>query len=512
MQHTVAKIAEAVEPQSLLHDDETLAVCSHDVFGKGQALKAVFRPQTVEELSRGIAAATSQGLAILPRGGGMSYTGGYLAPSDNCLLVDTNALDRVLEVDEDNMLVTVETGISWGKLYEHLSKRGLRVKCWGTLSGIKATVGGGMSQNGFFWGAKDGAVVDSAVNFDVVLADGTILRTGHPFFRSFGPDLTGLFCSDCGALGVKARATLKLVREGKGKAYGSFTFDDAASFLTGMAAMAREGIANECFGFDPFLQGQRMKRDSLAQDAKGLINMMRSQGSLIKGIKEGAKVAMAGRSFLDGVPFSLHCIVERRTQEIADSEIAEITRILAEHGGRPVENTVPKMLRSFPFPPVNSMVGPQGERYVPVHGYFRNSELVDVWNAIQELFVRYADGMAQQGVECGHLMSAVSPQCSLIEPVFYWPDALNPLHHDAVEPAHMAKLEGFPDNPASTELVKTLRQELIAIFQRFDAAHAQIARTYPLKSSHAPEAWSTIETLKSKLDPNNLMNPGVIGL
>lgn len=497
---------------SLLTDEASRELYRHDVYAAGPAPLAVFRPASVEELARGIGAATEAGIAIVPRGGGMSYTGGYLSPTANFILIDTASLTQVIEVNETDMTVTVECGITWEELRRELQPRGLRTKTWGTLSGINATVGGGMSQNGVFWGAGGGTVVDSALSFDVVLADGSVVSTGSSFFRPYGPDLTGLFAADCGAFGVKARATLRLVREGAAFGYGSFAFDTSDQLFAGMSAVAREGLASESFGFDPFLQAQRMKRDSLASDAKSLVNMMKAQGSLLKGLKEGAKVALAGRSFLDDVPFSLHCISERRRQNEADADMAEITRLIEAAGGKAIENTIPKILRANPFPPVNSMVGPEGERWVPVHGFLPHSKLAEGWNAVQALFASRADEMAALGVNAGAMLAAVSPQVCLIEPVFFWPEELNPLHRHAVEPAHLAKLKGFPANAASTALVAELRAGVVAEFQKLGAVHLQIARTYPLKDGHSPASWDLLKSLKAKVDPKGLMNPGSLGL
>lgn len=497
---------------SLLTDEVNRELYRHDVYSAGPAPLAVFRPGSVEELAAGIGAATAAGIAIVPRGGGMSYTGGYISPTPKFILIDTSSLNRVIEVNETDMTVTVECGISWDALRRELQPRGLRTRTWGTLSGINATVGGGMSQNGVFWGAGGGTVVDSALSFDVVLADGSVVSTGSSFFRPYGPDLTGLFAADCGAFGVKARATLRLVREGAAFGYGSFAFDTSDQLFAGMSAVAREGLASENFGFDPFLQAQRMKRDSLASDAKSLVNMMKAQGSLLKGLKEGAKVAMAGRSFLDDVPFSLHCITERRRQSEADADMAEITQLIEAAGGRAIENTIPKILRANPFPPVNSMVGPEGERWVPVHGFLPHSKLVDGWNAVQSLFASRADEMAALGVNAGAMLAAVSPQVCLIEPVFFWPDELNPLHRHAVEDAHLAKLKGFPANQASTALVHELRAAVVAEFQKLGAVHLQIARTYPLRQGHSAKTWGLLKELKDKVDPKGLMNPGSLGL
>jgi glycolate oxidase len=504
-------LADAVPAHTLRSDAATLSLHAHDVYAAGPEPLAVFRPESVEQLSAGIAAATAQGIAIVPRGGGMSYTGGYLSPTPKFILIDTAGLNRIIALNEADMTVTVETGVTWDALRRYLQPKGYRVRCWGTLSGINATVGGGMSQNGVFWGANAGTAVDSALSFDVVLADGTIASTGSPFFRPYGPDVTGLFAADCGAFGVKARVTLRLVREGR-FSYGSFAFDAAEQIITAMAGIAREGLAAENFGFDPFLQSQRMKRDSLASDAKSLVTMMKAQGSLMKGLKEGAKVALAGRNFLDGVPFSLHCISERRRETEAEADMAEITALVQAAGGRAVENSIPKILRANPFPPVNSMVGPNGERWVPVHGFLPHSRLVAGWEAIQAIYARHADAMARLNVEAGAMLAAVSPQACLIEPVFFWPEALNPLHRHAVEPAHLAKLKGFAANADASALVHTLRGEIISAFRSLGAIHLQIARTYPLKASHDPAMWALLTAMKRQLDPQNLMNPGVLGL
>ena len=508
----LAALTGKVAATSLLTAAAEVELYRHDVYASGPAPLAVFRPASVEELAAGIGAATAAGIAVVPRGGGMSYTGGYLSPTPRFLLVDTASLDRVIEVDEANMTVTVECGISWAGLRRALSPRGLRVKAWGTLSGINATVGGGMSQNGLFWGASGGSLADSALSFDVVLADGSVVSTGSSFFRPYGPDLTGLFAADCGAFGIKARVTLRLVREGAGLAYGSFAFDDHRAIFTAMSAIAREGLASESFGFDPFLQSQRMKRESLAADAKSLVAMMKAQGSILKGITEGAKVALAGRSFLDDVPFSLHCIAERRRLGEAEADMAEITRLVESAGGKAVENTIPKILRANPFPPVNSMLGPNGERWVPVHGFLPHDRLIAGWEAVQALFAANAGEMQALGVEAGAMLAAVSPQCCLIEPVFFWPEELNPLHRHAVEPAHLAKLKGFAANAPSTALVHRLREGVIETFQGLGAVHLQIARTYPLASRHAPGGWALLTALKRQVDPKRLMNPGSLGL
>lgn len=499
-------------PGKVVTDPQELAFVGQDVFSLGAVPKAILRPDTVEALSRGVAIAAARGLAIVPRGGGMSYTSGYLPAQEGALVVDLSALDRIVAVDEEDMTVTVEAGCTWEALYRELHPRGLRTPLWGTLSGTRAQIGGGVSQNGVFWGAGRGTIAPSVLSLDVVLADGRIMRTGHEGFRPFGPDVTGLFGGDCGAFGIKARVTMPLIAEAKAFSYGSFAFDSAEGFMSASSAIARAGLATECFGFDPFLQAQRMKRDSLVKDAKSLVGMMKSQGGFWKGIKEGAKVVAAGRSFLDDAGFSVHTICEGRNQAAADADLAEIRAIVARSGGREVENTIPKIMRANPFPPVNSMVGPSGERWVPVHGVVRHGRALATLNAIVALYAEHADAMERLDIGAGYLFMTAGATGFLIEPVFFWPDAMTAIHERSLEPGHLAKLTRFPANAEARALVETLRARLIALFAEQDAVHFQIGRAYPLEPRSDPAAWAILGAVKQAVDPDGRMNPGVLGL
>jgi FAD/FMN-containing dehydrogenase len=513
MEHTrLDYLRSAVPREALITDAAECAFYAEDVFTAGPQPVAVLRPAHIDELAAGLKAAARECLTIIPRGGGMSYTSGYVAPEAGALIVDMGRMTRILEINETDMTVTVEAGCSWAALYDALHPRGLRTPLWGTLSGIKASVGGGMSQNGLFWGAARGTMAASAISFRVVLADGSLLNTGTDFLRPYGPDLTGLFASDAGAFGIKAHITLPLIREADAFAYGSFAFDAPPDYCAAMSEIARSGLASESFGFDPFLQAQRMKRDSLSSDAKALVGMMRAQGGFWNGLKEGAKVVAAGRSFLDDAKFSIHLIAEGVTQAEADERMARIGQIVVAHGGRMVDNTIPKILRANPFPPVNSMVGPDGERWVPVHGIVKHSRALPTIEAITALYEAHADEMERLSVGAGYMFLTIATTGYLIEPVFYWPDALGEIHRRSVEPAHFAKLKGFPPNCAARVLVEKLRAAVIDIFQTHGGMHFQIGRTYPLKAGSDPRGWAVLEAVKAQVDPDGRMNPGALGL
>lgn len=505
-------ITAAVSPDALITDAKGCALYAQDIFAKGPAPLAVFRPGNIGELSAGVAAATSQNIAIIPRGGGMSYTQGYVAPKSGALIVDTGRMQRILEINETDMTVTVEAGCTWHALYEALHPMGLRTPAWGTLSGLYASVGGGMSQNGLFWGARSGTIAPTMICAEIVLVDGSVMKTGSDFLRPFGPDLTGLFGGDAGAFGIKATITLPLVHDSAAFAYGSFAFDEPADYCAAMSEIGRRGLASEAFGFDPFLQAQRMKRDSLAGDAKSLLNLVKSQGGFWKGLKEGAKVVAAGRSFLDDCKFSIHLICEGRQQTAIDADMKAVEAIVTENGGRIVENTIPKILRANPFPPPNSMAGPEGERWAPIHGIVKHSKALKTIDSLSTLFEANGAEMERLGVGCGYMFLLVGATGFLIEPCFYWPDEQWAIHEHFIEEAHFAKLKGFPANPEARALVEKLRMAVIDVFSNMGGVHFQIGRTYPLKNRSDPKAWALLQAVKAELDPKGLMNPGALGL
>ncbi len=501
-----------IAADALITDPVECAFYAQDVFSKGPAPIAVFRPGSTRQLSEGIAQATAAGISIIPRGGGMSYTKGYVAPEAGALIVDMGRMQRIVEINEIDMTVTVEAGCTWHSLYEALHPKGLRTPLWGTLSGLYASIGGGMSQNGLFWGGRDGTIAPNIICAEVVLADGSIVKTGSDFIRPFGPDLTGLIGGDAGAFGVKATITLPLVHDGEAFAYGSFAFDQPAQYCAAMSEIARRGLASEAFGFDPFLQAQRMKRESLMSDAKSLLSMVKSQGGFWKGIKEGAKVVAAGRSFLDDCNFSIHLICEGRHQASVDADMSAIETIVTANKGRIVENTIPKVLRANPFPPPNSMAGPDGERWAPIHGIVKHSKALETIDALTALFEANSAEMDGLDVGCGYMFLVVGRTGFLIEPCFYWPDEQWEIHKRFIDDAHFSKLPVHPRNDEARALVEKLRLDVMEIFGRMGGIHFQIGRTYPLKDRSDPRAWQILEAVKANVDPQNLMNPGALGL
>ena len=196
----VDALQRALGDDRVLADAATRDYYANDIFWQpGIPPLAVILPQSQQEVSEAVRVATDEGPSVVPRGGGMSYTKGYLPDRADSIVIDTRKLDGIIELNTDDLYVTVEAGCTWAKLNEALESTGLRTGYWGPLSGVNATIGGALSQNSAFFGsALNGTVAEAVLGVTVVLADGRIVTTGSggrkntkPFSRYGGPDLTG---------------------------------------------------------------------------------------------------------------------------------------------------------------------------------------------------------------------------------------------------------------------------------------------------------------------------------
>lgn len=508
-------IAVIVGPERVKTDHASRTLFSQDIWSTGALAGLVVSPATPEDTASVIGAATHAGVPVIARGGGMSYTGGYVPDGAGALVLDMQGLDTIT-IDAANMTVTAGAGVTWAALHEALRPFGLRTPFWGPLSGIHATVGGSVSQNATFLGAgRHGPVGDSVTGLSVALADGSILRTGAggtSFLRADGPDLTGAFIGDCGALGIKVDVTLRLLPRPAHEGFASFSFASRDACALALGAMQATTAASELFAFDPDLARQRMKRASLLSDVTTLGKVVGASGSLLSGLKEGARMALAGRGFMDGAGWTVHAATEATTSVGVETDLDALRAIAACHGGREIENTIPKALKAHPFTPLNAVLGPDGERWVPVHGIVRVSQAVEAWQAIDALLDANRSALDDHGITCGCLVTTILQQGFLIEPVFYWPHAREALHEATVEPAILKKLPQHAPNPSATALVADLRSSIIAIFKGLNAVHFQIGRSYPWLETRSPGVRAMMVALKRTLDPAGLINPGVLGL
>jgi D-lactate dehydrogenase (cytochrome) len=517
--HLVALLGEA----AVVRDPAERALHSRDAFWQSATAALVVRPADRESLARAVALVAGSGFGVIPRGGGMSYTRGYVPDSEQSVIFDTGALNRILEINEHDRFVTAEAGVTWQQLYEALTPLGLRTPYYGPMSGQRATVGGALAQNSMFFGsAAHGTVAESVLGLTVALADGTLVTTGSggvqngsPFFRHYGPDLTGLFLADTGAMGVKVAATLRLMPRPVASDGVSFAFDDFASMLAAQGAIMRARLAAECFGLDPYLNGQRTMVRDLASGLKAVADVargaMRSEGSVAKGLKAAFDVASAGPAFAAGVRYSLHVTVEGDHEADVRWRLAEARRHCAV-AGREIEPVIPRVIRATPFKhPGEFLVGHAGERWVPLHACLPLSRVPAVHAATMAYFASKATTLREFHIETSHLTGS-SGMDLIFEPAFYYPDALTPYHARYLTPEQARVHLRHPAVPGAEEAVRGMLGDLAQLFRGFGATHQQLGRFYPYAEGLQPATRRLVTAIKQVVDPAGRMNPGVLAL
>lgn len=515
----VGSLQAALGQDYVLTTPEACAFYSHDVFRAGAGALAVAQPGSVEELQAALRIAWDAGIPVVPRGGGMSYTDAYLPQQADSLMVDMRRMNRIVEINADSRYVVVEAGVTWSELNDALEEYGLRTPYWGPLSGLRATVGGTLSQGSMFLGSGQyGSAADSALALEVACADGSLIRTGSwagehakPFFKHHGPDMSGLFTGDCGALGFKVRASLRLIKRPAETRFLSFCFNSHAGLIQAMANVAREEVASESFAFDPFLQGLRMQRASLREDVSALGNVMKAAGGGLRGLKEGAKLALAGRSFLDENAFSLHIAADGRDAADADSRATVIRRAVGSLG-QEVEGSVPRVMRGTPFGEINSIMGPEGQRWLPVHGILPLSDAQRAYEALEELFESRRAVTDAHGIDHGYLMSTISNHAFLLEPCLYWPDSRTLFHNGVLSRQYLDKLPEHPDSPEARREVESLRRAIADRLHELGATCFQVGKVYPYSRNRDAGQWQLLQSVKGALDGKSLVNPGALGL
>ncbi|MEX2705819.1 MAG: FAD-binding oxidoreductase [Candidatus Freyrarchaeum guaymaensis] len=168
-------------------------------------------PQTTEQVSEVMRFANANGVPVTPRGAATGLCGGAV-PLKGGIVLDLTKMNKILEIDLDNLCVRVESGVIQNQLNEELEPHGFffppspgsKKMC--TIGGMISTNAGGMRA------VKYGVTRNFVLGLKVVLASGEVLDLGGKTLkRSLGLDLIQLFVGTEGTLGVITEALLRIL-------------------------------------------------------------------------------------------------------------------------------------------------------------------------------------------------------------------------------------------------------------------------------------------------------------
>lgn len=176
---------------------------------KGEAAALIF-PQSTEEVSKILKYAHKHDIPVTPRGAGTNLVGSTV-PVDGGIILDFSHMDKILELDENTMTITVQPGLLLQDLQKYMEERGL---FYPPDPGEKASsVGGNISTNaGGMRAVKYGVTRDYVRGLEVVTADGSVLTTGGKNVKdASGLSLKNLYIGSEGTLAVITKCILKLI-------------------------------------------------------------------------------------------------------------------------------------------------------------------------------------------------------------------------------------------------------------------------------------------------------------
>ena len=209
--NTINKLQTIVGAKYLTTAREDLMCYSYDGTGMEFVPSAVAFPGTAAEICAIMELANREFFPVIPRGAGTGMTGGSL-PVNGGLVLVMSRLDRILEIDVENQVATVEPGVITGQFQAEVKKRGLfyppdpasRDFC--TMGGNAAECSGGPSA------VKYGVTRDYVLGLEVVLPDGRLMHTGVRTAKGVvGYDLTRLFIGSEGTLGIIVKIVVRLL-------------------------------------------------------------------------------------------------------------------------------------------------------------------------------------------------------------------------------------------------------------------------------------------------------------
>ena len=230
----IASLARIVGEENVLADADSLDRYTGDslspsrAFGAADAFErladVVVRPGCTAEVAELVRWANERRAPVIPYGGGTGVMGAVV-PARGGIVLDMKRMNRVLDVDAVSMTARVEAGIVLGDLEAVLAEHGLMIG-HDPYSVPIATVAGTISTNGVGYRAcAHGPMGEQVVGLEAVLPDGRVVETRDVPKYSSGPNLNHLFIGAEGAFGVITRATIRVYRAPESAQFATVGFD-----------------------------------------------------------------------------------------------------------------------------------------------------------------------------------------------------------------------------------------------------------------------------------------------
>src|SRR5262252_6371009 len=205
------RLRDAVGDAFVRTDDTSRMAYGTDALRRGRPADVVVLPGTTAEVSAVALACHETGTPLVPRGGGTGYTGGSV-PTRGGVVVSLERMNRILEIDEGNLLAVVQPNVITGDLQDAVEKVGLFYPP-DPASLRHSVIGGNVAEcAGGPRAFKYGVTKQFVLGLEAVLPTGEVIRTGGKVVKNVvGYDLTHLLVGSEGTLAILTEIILRLI-------------------------------------------------------------------------------------------------------------------------------------------------------------------------------------------------------------------------------------------------------------------------------------------------------------
>jgi glycolate oxidase len=412
--------------------------------------------ESTEQVSAILKLANQEKIPVIPRGAGTGLSG-MAVPAKGGIVLDLNRMNQILQISIEDRLAVVQPGVVYADLERALAEDGFFFPP-DPASGKVCTLGGNVATNaGGVKGAKYGTTRDYVLGLEVVLPDGRIMRTGSKAMKSVsGYDLTRLFVGSEGTLGVVTEITLKINPKPTSTTTALATFDNLEDAGRAVSQIMYSGII-------PSVLEILGKHTILAINQNTDLNLPEVDAMLL--------------AETDGY-----------TQEETDFQMDKVMAVFSRNHPKEV-----KLARS-------------------------EEEAEDLWKARKSAYAVLAR------IKTHFVLEDVTVPMAKIADLLKGVEAISEKHnlqiatfghagdgnlhpqilYDGYDPDQVKRMEG-----ASADLFKMA----VDLGGTLTGEHGIGLSKAPYMSlEHGPVAMDVMRSIKGLLDPNNILNPGKMGL
>ncbi|EHF5952075.1 FAD-binding protein [Campylobacter coli] len=281
-------------------DDIHKRAYSYDATKKHYLPDGVLFPRNEEDISKILKFCNENNIIIIPRGAGSGFTGGALAVNGGLILSFEKHMNKILEIDLENLVAVVQPGVINIHLQREVAKHGLFYPP-DPASMEYSSLGGNVSENaGGMRAAKYGITKDYVMALRAVLPSGEIIRAGKRTIKDVaGYNLAGILIASEGSLAVLSELTLKLIALPKFKKTAFGIFPSVKSAMNAVYKSLASGVNPVSMEFLDNLSIRAVEskfNKGLPVDA-GAILIADVDGNVKEAIDEDLKIL--GEHFLD---------------------------------------------------------------------------------------------------------------------------------------------------------------------------------------------------------------------